>query len=54
MKDEIKKARDGETLRKLRLLPRLSELDPVPIIAAMKRGELDATDFRESRRGTFR
>jgi len=26
----------------------MSELDPVPIIAAMKRGELDATNFWES------
>ena len=47
-KDEIKKARDRETLLKLYLLPRVSGLDPVPTIAAMKRGEVDATNFRQS------
>jgi hypothetical protein len=48
MKAEINKGRDSEARLQLYLLSRMPDLDPVPIIVAMKQGELDAAGFRQS------
>jgi len=48
MKDEIKKGRDRELQLSLYLVPRMSDLDPAPILAAMQQRELDAASFKQS------
>lgn len=48
IENEIRRSKARKARLQVYLLSRMDDLDPVPIIAAMKRGELDAADFRES------
>lgn len=47
-KDEIKKRKELEARLMGYLVPRIDDLEPAPMLAVMRQGEIDAANYRES------